>query len=51
MLSVILASMMIILLSTLSMIRYLICDNWNWLLKMNLIYETLWIGTESGLLI
>ena len=38
MLSVILASMMIILLSTLSMIRYLICDNWNLLLKLNLIY-------------
>ena len=35
----------------LSVIRHLICDtNFNWLLNLNLIYETLWIG-ESGLLI
>ena len=51
MLSVILLSMLMILLSILSVIRHLICDtNFNWLLNLNLIYETLWIG-ESGLLI
>ena len=52
MLSVILLSMLMILLSFLSVIRHLICDNnLNWLLNFNLIYETLWTGTGSGLLI
>ena len=42
MLSVILLSMLMILLWILSMIRHLICDNnLNWLLNLNLIYETL----------
>ena len=42
MLSVILLSMLMILLFILSVIRHLICDNdWNWLLNLNLIYETL----------
>ena len=42
MLSVILLSMLLILLSILSVIRYLICgNNFNWLLNLNLIYETL----------
>ena len=44
--------MLMILLSTLSVIRHLICgNNWNWLLNLNLIYDTLWNGAESGLLI
>ena len=52
MLSVILLSMLMILLSILSVIRHLICgNNLNWLPNLNLIYETLWTGTESGLLI
>ena len=52
MLSVILLSMMMTLLSILSVIRHLICgDNLNWLLNLNLIYETLWTGARSGLLI
>ena len=51
-LSAVLQSMLIILLSTLSVIRHLICgNNENWLLNLNLIYETLWTGTGSGLLI
>ena len=42
MLSVILLSMLMILLSILSVIRHLICgSNLNWLLNLNLIYETL----------
>ena len=42
MLSVILLSMLMILLSVLSVIRHLICgNNLNWLLNLNLIYETL----------
>ena len=42
MLSVILVSMLMILLSILSVIKYLICgNNLNWLLNLNLIYETL----------
>ena len=42
MLSVILLSMLMILLSILSVIRHLICgNNLNWLLNLNLIYETL----------
>ena len=52
MLSVILLSMMMILLSIISVIRHLICgNNLNWLLNLNLIYETLWTGARSGLLI
>ena len=52
MLSVILLSMLLILLSILSVIRHLICgNNLNWLLNLNLIYETLWTGAGSGLLI
>ena len=51
MLSVILLSMLMMLLFTLSVIRYLICgNNQNWLLNLNLIYKTLWVGSESGLL-
>ena len=42
MLSVMLLSMLMILLFILSAIRHLICENdWNWLLNLNLIYETL----------
>ena len=42
MLSVILLSMLMILLSILSVIEHLICgNNLNWLLNVNLIYETL----------
>ena len=52
MLSVILLSVLMILLSTRKVIRYLIFgNNWNWLLNLNLIYETLWTGAGSGLLI
>ena len=52
MLSVILVSMLMILLSTLNVIRHLICgNNVNWLLNLNLIYETLWTEARSGLLI
>ena len=39
-------------LSTLSVIRHLNCGNYqNWLLNLNLIYETLWAGAWSGFLI
>ena len=35
-----------------SVIRHLICgNNLNWLLSLNLIYETLWTGVKSSLLI
>ena len=52
MLSVILLSMLMILLSILSVIRHLVCgNNLNWLLNLNLIYETEWTGVRSGLLI
>ena len=52
MLSVILLSMLMMLLSTLSVIRHLVCgNNSNWLLNLNLIYETLWNGARSGLII
>ena len=52
MLSVILLYMLMILLSTLSVIRQIICgNNYNWLLNLILIYEILWTGTGSGLLI
>ena len=51
MLYVILLSMLMILLSILSEIRHLICGkNLNWLLNLNLIYETLWAGVRSSLL-
>ena len=47
MLSVILLSMLMILLSTLDMIRHLICgNNLNWLLNLILIYETLGWGRK-----
>ena len=47
MLSVILLSMLMILLSTLSVIRHLICgNNLNWLLNLNLIYKTLGWGRK-----
>ena len=52
MLSVILLSVVMILLSILSVIGHLICgNNLNWLLNLNLIYETWWTGVRSGLLI
>ena len=52
MLSVILLSMLMILLFILTVIGHLICsNNLNWLLNLNLIYETLWTGVRSGLLI
>ena len=52
MFSVILLSMLMILLSIPIVIRPLICgNNLNWLLNLNLIYETLWTGVRSGLLI
>ena len=45
-------SMLLILLSILGVIGLLICgNNLNWLLNLNLIYETLWTGVRSGLLI
>ena len=51
MLYVILLSMLMILLYILNVIRYLICgNNLNWLLNLNLIYETLCTGVRSGLL-
>ena len=52
-LSVILLSMLMILLSTLYVMRQqLICGkNWNWLLNLDLIYETLRTSAGSGLLI
>ena len=52
MLYVILLSLLMRLLSILSAIRHLICgNNLNWLLNLNLIYETLWTGARKGLLI
>ena len=52
MFSVIMVSMLMILLSIISVIRHLICgNNLNWLLNLNLVYETLWTGARSGLLI
>ena len=52
MLSVILQSMLMILLSILGVIGLLICgNNLNWLLNLNLIYETWWTGVRSDLLI
>ena len=50
MLSVILLSMQVILLSILNVIWHLICgNNLNWLLNLNLIYETLWTGARIAL--
>ena len=47
MLSVMLQSMLMILLSILSVIKHLICGkNLNWLLNLNLIYETLDSGKK-----
>ena len=47
---VILLSMLMILFSTLSVIRYLICgNNLSWLLNLHLIYKILWTGAESDL--
>ena len=44
--------MLMMLLSIPSKIRHLICgNNLNWVLNLNLIYETLWTGVRSGLLI
>ena len=52
MLSVILLPMLMILLFVLSVTRHLICgSNLNWLLNLDLTYETLWTGVRSGLLI
>ena len=52
MLSVMLLFMLMILLCILNVIRHLICgNNKKWLQNLNLIYETLWTGAGSGLLI
>ena len=52
MLAVIFLSMLMILIFILSVTRHLICGNsLNWLLNLNLIYETLWTGVGNGLLI
>ena len=51
MLSVTLLSMLMILFFILSVPRHPICgNNLNWLLNLNLIYETLWTEVRSGLL-
>ena len=51
-LSATLLSMLMKLLSTLSVIRNLICgNNLSGLLNLNLIYETLWTGAGNGFLI
>ena len=51
-LSVILLSMLMKLLFALSVMWDLICgNNYGWLLNLNLIYETLWTGAGSRLLI
>ena len=52
MLYVILLYMLMKLLSILRVIRYMICgNNLSWLLNLNLIYKTLWIGVRSDLLV
>ena len=52
MLSVILLSMLMILFSILSVIKHLISgNNLNWLLHLNLIYETLWINAGKTQLV
>ena len=52
-LSVVLLFMLMILFSTLNVIRshVISCNNYSWLLSLNLIYETLWTGTGNDLLI
>ena len=51
-LSIILLSMLMMLLSTSSVIRHLICGNNNiWLLNLNMTCVTLWTGAGSDLLI
>ena len=48
----ILLSILMILLSTLNVIRYLICgNNQNCLLNFSLIYKTLWTGAGCGMFI
>ena len=50
--AILLSKYLVILLSSLSVIRHLICGNYqNWLLSLNLIYETLWTGAGNVLLI
>ena len=45
-------SVLMLLLSTQSVTRHLICgNNYNWFLNLNLIYQTLWTGAGGGLLI
>ena len=52
MLSVIMLSVLMTLLFTLSVTRHLICgNNLNWFLNLNQIYERLWSGVRSSLLI
>ena len=52
MLSVILLSMLMILPSTLNVIKHLICgNNYNWLLNLDLTCKTLWTRAWSSLLI
>ena len=52
MLSVKLLSVLMIQPSTLSVISHLICgNNYRWLLNLNMVYEALWTGTASDLLI
>ena len=48
---VLMSSLLMILLSTLSVMRYLICGNKWWLLYLNLIYKMLWTWVRSSLLI
>ena len=49
---ILLLSMLMVLLSIISVIRHLIYgNNFHWLLNLNLIYETLWPGARSSLLI
>ena len=51
-LSVMLLSMLIILLFILNVTRHLLYgNNLNWIPNLNVIYETLWTGVRSGLLI
>ena len=45
-LSIILLSMLMIILSSPSLIKYLICNNLNWLMNLNLIYKTLWTSKK-----
>ena len=40
-----------LLVSNLSVIKHVICDNYSWLLNFNLFHETLWTGVEKALLI